>query len=514
MDIVLLIFRLLLAAVFGVAAVGKLEDRYGTRQAIINFGVPESLAGSLGWLLPLAELIVAVLLIPVESAWWGAAGALALLLVFIAGIGVNLARGNKPDCHCFGQIHSAPIGWRVVARNVLLAAVAGFIVWQGRGGAGLNVLGWLRGISKGELAVFVVGVAVLGVLSVVALMLGRVLKQQGQMLERLDELEMSLDGRELPAAVRREEFAFDAKGLPVGAPAPEFSLKSLEAREISLDTLLDEKKPVLLLFVSPSCGPCVSLLPEIKRWQRDYLQAFTLALVSRSSVEDNRKEFDGQGLKFVLLQREAEVADEYQAKWTPCAVLVKADGSIGSQLALGVEAIKALVSHAASANAARPWLAAKSNHNGHEHAGADAHAGLVIGADAPPVKLPDLAGETFDLKQFRAEKTMLLFWNPDCTFCQQMLGELKEFEKGPPKGAPKLLIVSQGTLEANRAMGLSSPILLDEEFSVGKLYGAHGTPSAVLIDSEGRIASVVAAGAPDVLALAGVRAPSRSATVS
>lgn len=517
MDIVLLIFRLLLAAVFVVAAVGKLEDLYGTRRAIINFGVPESLATMLLWLLPVAELIVAVLLIPVESAWWGASGALALLLVFIAGISVNLARGNKPDCHCFGQIHSAPLGWPILARNLFLLAVAGFILWQGkRNNAGLDVLGWVREARSAELALFVLSMAVLCLLSVVALMLRRVLEQHRQIFARLDDLEMSLEGAEptTMAAARLEEFAFDAKGLPAGAPAPEFSLKSLGDDEISLDALLAEKKPVLLLFVSPSCGPCVSLLPEIKRWQRDYAQAFTLALLSRSTVADNRKEFDGQGLKFVLLQTESEVADEYQARWTPAAVLVNADGSIGSQLALGVDGITSLVRHAVSANRVQPWLGAKGNHNGHEHGDASAIGGANIGALAPPFKLMGIEGEAFDLAQFRGSKTLLLFWNPECTFCQQMLEDLKEFEVRPPKDAPKLLVISKGTAEANRAMSLISPVVLDEEFSTGKMYGAQGTPSAVLIDAEGRVASVIAAGAPEVLALVGMRTRRESARVS
>ena len=38
------------------------------------------------------------------------AAALALLLAFVGGIVVNLARGTTPDCHCFGQLHSEPAG--------------------------------------------------------------------------------------------------------------------------------------------------------------------------------------------------------------------------------------------------------------------------------------------------------------------------------------------------------------------------------------------------------------------
>jgi len=49
-----------------------------------------------------------------------------------------------------------------------------------------------------------------------------------------------------------------------------------------------------------------------------------------------------------------------------------------------------------------------------------------------------------------------------------------------------------------------APILLDDEFAAGNAFGAAGTPSAVLVDKRGRVASSVAVGADAVLALAGV----------
>jgi uncharacterized membrane protein YphA (DoxX/SURF4 family) len=133
MDSFLLVARLLLALVFAIAGVAKLADRSGSRQAIIDFGLPASIAGSLGVLLPLAELAVAIALISASTALWGAVGALALLLLFIVGISVNLARGRKPDCRCFGQLHSAPAGWKTLARNGVLAALAASLVLAGLG---------------------------------------------------------------------------------------------------------------------------------------------------------------------------------------------------------------------------------------------------------------------------------------------------------------------------------------------------------------------------------------------
>ena len=55
---------------------------------------------------------------------------------------------------------------------------------------------------------------------------------------------------------------------------------------------------------------------------------------------------------------------------------------------------------------------------------------------------------------------------------------------------------------AGRACGSSrAPILLDDAFEAGALLGATGTPNAVLVDPAGRVASRVARGADEVLAL-------------
>jgi uncharacterized membrane protein YphA (DoxX/SURF4 family) len=127
MDIGVLVSRLLLAAVLTVAGLAKLVDRAGSRRALAEFGIPATLVSPLAILLPLAELVVAVALIPAATVWWGALGALGLLVVFTLGIGINLAQGRRPDCHCFGQLHSEPVGWPTLARNGLLLAVAGFV---------------------------------------------------------------------------------------------------------------------------------------------------------------------------------------------------------------------------------------------------------------------------------------------------------------------------------------------------------------------------------------------------
>jgi hypothetical protein len=84
-----------------------------------------------------------------------------------------------------------------------------------------------------------------------------------------------------------------------------------------------------------------------------------------------------------------------------------------------------------------------------------------------------------------------------------MLDDLKAWEARPLKGEPSLLVVDTGgTAEENRATGFRSPVLMDQSFTVMNAFGANGTPSAVLVDAKGKVASELAVGALAVMALA------------
>jgi methylamine dehydrogenase accessory protein MauD len=337
MALALLLARLVLSAVFLISGVAKLADRPGARKAVQDFGMPAGFAGLSAIFLPVAELAVAAALLVRTSAWYGALGALLLLLVFIAGIGVNMARGRAPDCRCFGQVHSEPVGWRTLARNGALAVIAGFVAWQGRADAGLSMTGWLSGRTGFERAVLIAGLIGLALFIVQGWLLLHLLEQQGRLLIRLDEMEArgALPGS-APVAPPMPTI-----GLPVGAAAPTFALAGLYGETLTLDALRASGNPTLLLFTDPNCGPCNALLPTIGRWQRE--TTATIGLISRGTPEANRAESAEHGLTHVLLQQDREVAESYRATTTPSAVLVQPDGTIGSAVAIGAEAITQLV---------------------------------------------------------------------------------------------------------------------------------------------------------------------------
>jgi thiol-disulfide isomerase/thioredoxin len=123
--------------------------------------------------------------------------------------------------------------------------------------------------------------------------------------------------------------------------------------------------------------------------------------------------------------------------------------------------------------------------------------------------LADLDGRRIALKDVWTERTLAIFWNPGCGFCQSMLADLKALEHAPPADAPRLVVISTGERELTREDDLRCTVMLDPEGRAMDAFGAHGTPMGVLIEN-GRVASPVAAGADGVLALARA-APTREA---
>ena len=103
------------------------------------------------------------------------------------------------------------------------------------------------------------------------------------------------------------------------------------------------------------------------------------------------------------------------------------------------------------------------------------------------------------LTDFRGHNTLVLFWNPGCGFCQQLLPDLKAWEADRPATAPQLVLVANGDATTNAQMGLASSVLLDPVMDVMTSFGVSGTPIAVLVSPEGKIQSDPAIGGPAVI---------------
>jgi peroxiredoxin len=142
---------------------------------------------------------------------------------------------------------------------------------------------------------------------------------------------------------------------------------------------------------------------------------------------------------------------------------------------------------------------------------AQAPQGLNPGSPAPAFELPDLAGRPVSLGHWRGRRVLLVFFNPQCGFCEQMADDLAALKVDDSDGRPLPVLITTGDREGNRRFldqhGIRCPVLVQQNDAVSNRYQVTGTPLGYLLDEEGAIAAPLAVGAEALLALAAVQAP-------
>jgi thiol-disulfide isomerase/thioredoxin len=456
--------RLALSAVFVVAGVAKLADGPGTRRAVAEFTGTNALAQQIAAVLPLAELLVAALLLPATTAVAGAAGALTLLALFTVAMAVNLARGRTPNCRCFGQLHSTPVSRRMLARNVVLLTIAGIALVPGRDGS-LSGVAWIGRLDSNQTVAVAAGLTAVVLVAIGSVAFVSLLRSYGLVLVRLDRLEHALAAHGLKLDESRP---VPKLGLEPGTRAPEIA---------DIDSLLAAGLPVLLFFLSPSCGPCKALLPRAAAWQVEHADVLTVAFAVDGTREAAQIEVADYELERLLHDEDHKLYNAFKVSGTPSGVLISAEGKIASWVASGSDAIEQLLRQA--------LLRAP---------------GLRVGTEFPDIELDVLDGRPVRLHEFRGRDTLLLFWNPSCGFCRAMREQLLAWERTASHSL-RLVLISSGNVDETRAEGFTSTIVVDPKLAVGKVFGVAGTPMAVLLDRGGRLSTPLAAGGDAVFSL-------------
>jgi peroxiredoxin/uncharacterized membrane protein YphA (DoxX/SURF4 family) len=489
MEIILLLIRLFLFGVFGLAGVAKLLDLAGSEKAVKEFGVPEPLAKPVSIALPLFEIFIAGLLLFESTSWFGAILGLLLLLAFIGGMIFQIAKGNAPDCHCFGQISSEPVGKKSVIRNIGFAILTLFLVAQGRDDQGMSLADNQSGMLQNVLILILIASAV-----VVIFYLKKIFEQQSQILKRVELLELfSRDG----VPQHRDGAGNPHEGLPIGSPFPDFELTDTGGKVISLEGLSAPGKPILFLFVSPTCEPCKALLPEFEKWRTELAEKLEVVLISQGSAKDNASKFAGAFGDGVILQKVREVSDAVGARWTPTALVVRPDGTIASNLAAGDTAIRELVDKVRHENL--------SNELFYFSNGTPTGGPPRIGQAVPEFSLEGIGGKQITAKDLHGLKTLVVFWSLTCPHCVAMMSELRSWDATKNPDEPALLVFSDGEESDHSDLGLNSPIVLDKGYKVSEHFGMFGTPSAVIVNENGQIVTETAMGAGNIWALIGKR---------
>lgn len=342
----------LLVGVLVLAGLSKLRNASATAQTLVDFGVPQPVARQAAPLLPWLELALAALLLVPGLAWPAALVTTALLAIFTLAVSVALVRGHRPNCNCFGQVRARPITAVTALRDALFTTCAGALAWAGAEGLAPGLLAGTA-LALGRVQGFALALAVLGALvAVQSWLLLHLARQHGRLLLKIDNLELKLQGLGVPATGA----LLGSQVLPQGTHAPQFAAGALSGRQVSLQTLLDQRQMLLLLFVSADCAPCHELVAELPGLlQRDGLGR--LVVISSGSAEANRRKFNALPPEQVLVQTAFEVNELFGVVATPSALRLDRDGRVDSDLAIGGDAIKLLLGPVAPATAkGRPAL--------------------------------------------------------------------------------------------------------------------------------------------------------------
>jgi methylamine dehydrogenase accessory protein MauD len=116
------------------------------------------------------------------------------------------------------------------------------------------------------------------------------------------------------------------RGLTVGEAAPALEVTDLAGAVLKVGTKRDDGRSTLLLFVSPTCPVCKTLLPAVKSSRKDERGWMDLILASDGDIAEQRAFVHAQGLEAIPYVVSAALGLAYQVSRLPFAALLDENG--------------------------------------------------------------------------------------------------------------------------------------------------------------------------------------------
>jgi methylamine dehydrogenase accessory protein MauD len=116
-------------------------------------------------------------------------------------------------------------------------------------------------------------------------------------------------------------------GLAKGTTAPDFSLTDQYGNVQRLSSY--RGRPVLLVFGSPGCTPCRTLLPQLEEWAEDHRDMGIIWLNAAPRDETLKYASDmGATVPVVAHVPDDKVADRYKVRVTPFSFMIDENGIV------------------------------------------------------------------------------------------------------------------------------------------------------------------------------------------
>lgn len=129
-----------------------------------------------------------------------------------------------------------------------------------------------------------------------------------------------------PAVVQAEV------GTETGMEAPDFTLKNMNDKEVSLSDYRGQK--VFLNFWASWCPPCREEMPDMQKLHEEYEEEVTILAVNIGENKSTAANFMMQnGLNFsVLLDTDKSTAQNYLVRGIPTSYFLNEDGIITNKV--------------------------------------------------------------------------------------------------------------------------------------------------------------------------------------
>lgn len=116
------------------------------------------------------------------------------------------------------------------------------------------------------------------------------------------------------------------RGLAVGEPAPAIDVSDVEGRPQRIGGERADGRSTLLLFVSPTCPVCKSLLPAVKSSRKDERSWLDVILASDGDAKEQREFVRAEALEDIPYVVSAPLGLAYQVSRLPFAALLDGGG--------------------------------------------------------------------------------------------------------------------------------------------------------------------------------------------
>ena len=315
-----------LLAVFALAGVSKLRDINLARKSLIGFGVPERWSRFFVICLAVIEIAIAAMLAFFPTQQSGVYGVLVLLAIFTLAMAMQLLRGKRPTCACFGALAQSPISWKSVGRNILLMTLAISLIVQP-----MPLFVPSQTIS---LSSFVV----MAWAALSASWLLHLTRQNGRLLLRIEKIER-IEQIEQRDQTPTNTPPIQPQPLQPGMALPPLGLNDAHGRPFELRKFRGMQ--VLVLFLDANCAHCRPLIARLHDAPLANLYATNTAFVVISESESLRHQLPVEVT--LLIDPGWRTMTMFGLRGTPAAAWVDAEGVLEQAAVHGTSAVKAVI---------------------------------------------------------------------------------------------------------------------------------------------------------------------------